>query len=83
VRWFCGIDAIGLGLQYQSAGNAQIDSAERVHAEAAAGLRGTMNPEAVKTAAQARQIVESRGAAHVKVGMFDMDGILRGKYMSR
>jgi glutamine synthetase len=42
-----------------------------------------MNPEEVKTAAQARQIVEKRGLPHVKVGVFDGDGILRGKYMSR
>ncbi|BAT61293.1 gamma-glutamylputrescine synthetase PuuA [Variibacter gotjawalensis] len=42
-----------------------------------------MQPEEVKTAAQARKIVESRGLSHVKVGVFDIDGILRGKYMSR
>jgi glutamine synthetase len=42
-----------------------------------------MQPEEVKTAAQARKIVETRGLQHVKVGVFDADGILRGKYMSR
>lgn len=42
-----------------------------------------MKPEEVKTAAQARRIVEERGLANVKVGVFDADGILRGKYMSR
>jgi glutamine synthetase len=42
-----------------------------------------MNPEEVKTAAQARAIVEERGLSHVKLGVFDLDGILRGKYMSR
>lgn len=42
-----------------------------------------MEPNAVKSAAQAKQIVEERGLNHVTVGVFDMDGILRGKYMSR
>ena len=42
-----------------------------------------MEPRDVRTAADARQIVEERGLKHVKVGVFDMDGILRGKYMSR
>jgi glutamine synthetase len=37
----------------------------------------------VKNAEQARQIVESCGHSHVKVGVFDMDGIMRGKYMSK
>ena len=42
-----------------------------------------MRPEQVKTAADARRIVEERGLSHVKVGVFDIDGILRGKYMSK
>jgi glutamine synthetase len=42
-----------------------------------------MKPEQVRTAAQARAIVEERGLRHVKVGVFDSDGILRGKYMGR
>jgi glutamine synthetase len=42
-----------------------------------------MNPEDVKTAAQARAIVEKRGLSHVKVGVADIDGVLRGKYMGR
>jgi glutamine synthetase len=42
-----------------------------------------MNPEQVKTATHARKIVEERGLSHVKLGVFDVDGILRGKYMSR
>lgn len=42
-----------------------------------------MKPEQVKTAAQARAIVTERGLTHVKVGVFDVDGILRGKYMAR
>ncbi|MDJ0947284.1 MAG: glutamine synthetase [Alphaproteobacteria bacterium] len=42
-----------------------------------------MQPKAVKSPADAKQIVESRGMSHVKVGVFDMDGIMRGKYMSR
>jgi len=42
-----------------------------------------MNPRDVKTAEDARAIIEDRRLEHVKVGVFDNDGILRGKYMSR
>src|SRR5436853_5803017 len=42
-----------------------------------------MQPEEVRTSAQARAIVEERGLQHVKVGIFDNDGILRGKYIER
>ncbi len=40
-------------------------------------------PEEVRTAAQARAIVEERNLTHVKVGVFDSDGILRGKLIDR
>jgi len=40
------------------------------------------NPRKVSNAAEARAIVEARGLSHVKVGAFDIDGVLRGKYMS-
>lgn len=42
-----------------------------------------MDARDVKTAADARAIVEMRGLSHVKVGAFDADGVLRGKYMGR
>lgn len=42
-----------------------------------------MLPRQVKTINDARKIVNARKLDHVKVGLFDMDGILRGKYMSR
>jgi glutamine synthetase len=42
-----------------------------------------MKPDQVRSAADARAIVEERGLAHVKVGVFDNDGVLRGKYMAR
>lgn len=42
-----------------------------------------MTPLNVKTAADARAIVEERDLSHVKVGVFDADGVLRGKYMGR
>src|SRR5688500_18201605 len=45
--------------------------------------RGEMKPEDVKTAEDARAIAEERGLSHVKVGVFDADGVLRGKYMGR
>ncbi|HET7203822.1 MAG TPA: glutamine synthetase [Steroidobacteraceae bacterium] len=42
-----------------------------------------MEPREVRTAADARALVEERGVQHVKVGVFDVDGVLRGKYISR
>ena len=42
-----------------------------------------MDPRQVKTAADARAIVDARKLSHVKVGVFDTDGIMRGKYMAR
>jgi glutamine synthetase len=42
-----------------------------------------LQPEEVRTVAQARTIVEERSLQHVKVGVFDNDGILRGKYLDR
>jgi len=42
-----------------------------------------MDPRDVTNVEQARAIVEQRGLDHVKVGIFDIDGVLRGKYMAR
>ncbi|HUX74226.1 MAG TPA: hypothetical protein VMV25_10095 [Steroidobacteraceae bacterium] len=42
-----------------------------------------MQPEEVQTIGQARAIVEERNLRHVKVGVFDNDAILRGKYIDR
>lgn len=42
-----------------------------------------MDARAVKNAKQARQIVEACKHSHVKVGVFDIDGVMRGKYMSK
>jgi len=42
-----------------------------------------MQARDVKNNTQARKIVEQRGLSHVKVGVFDIDGVLRGKYMSK
>src|SRR5215204_3900480 len=42
-----------------------------------------MQPADVATAADARTIVEERKLDHVKLGVFDIDGILRGKYLHR
>lgn len=41
-----------------------------------------MNAVDVKTAEDARRLVRERGLKHVKVGVFDLDGVLRGKYVS-
>ena len=42
-----------------------------------------VEPRQVKTAAEARQLVEARGATHVKVAVTDIDGLLRGKYLHK
>ena len=40
-----------------------------------------MEPRQVRTGADALKIVEERGLTHVKVGVHDIDGVLRGKYI--
>lgn len=42
-----------------------------------------IDPRTVKTVDDAKRIVEERQLTHVKVGLFDIDGVMRGKYMSR
>jgi len=42
-----------------------------------------LNPRDVKTVLDAKRIVEERGLSHIKVGVFDNDGVMRGKYLSR
>jgi len=42
-----------------------------------------MKPVRIDSAAKARAEVEKRGLDYVKVGVFDIDGILRGKFMHR
>lgn len=42
-----------------------------------------LNPRNVKTIQDAQLIVEERQLTHVKVGVFDIDGVMLGKYMSR
>jgi glutamine synthetase len=42
-----------------------------------------LDASSVKTVDDARKIAKERGQTHVKVGLFDNDEILRGKYMSR
>jgi glutamine synthetase len=42
-----------------------------------------LNPREVKSVEDARRIVEERNLSHIKVGLFDNDGVMRGKYMSR
>lgn len=41
-----------------------------------------MDPRQVKTVTDAKKIIQERGLTHVKVGLFDNDGVMRGKYMS-
>jgi glutamine synthetase len=42
-----------------------------------------MKARDVKTIEDAKRIVSERNLTHVKVGIFDNDGIMRGKYMSK
>jgi len=42
-----------------------------------------MNPRDVKTVDDAKHIVNERKLTHIKVGVFDIDGVMRGKYMSK
>ena len=42
-----------------------------------------MDPRNVKTIDDAKKIVMQRELKHIKVGVFDLDGVMRGKYMSR
>ena len=42
-----------------------------------------LDPRAVKSVADAKAIIEERNLTHIKVGIFDSDGIMRGKYMSK
>ena len=41
------------------------------------------DPRSVKNFVDAQRIVDKRSLSHVKVGLFDIDGVMRGKYMSR
>ncbi len=43
----------------------------------------SLSPRSVKTARDARALVERLQLSHVKVGVFDIDGVMRGKYISR
>ncbi|WP_417844856.1 glutamine synthetase family protein [Thalassospira sp.] len=42
-----------------------------------------MEAKQVKTAEDARKLIEERQIKYVKVGVFDVDGIMRGKYMHK
>ncbi len=42
-----------------------------------------MKPRDVKSIDDAKKIVDERDLSHVKIGLFDNDGVMRGKYMSR
>lgn len=42
-----------------------------------------MDPRDVRTPDDAETLLDELGVSHVKVGVYDIDGILRGKYMAR
>lgn len=42
-----------------------------------------MNPRNVQSVQHAKELVKQYKPSHIKVGLFDIDGIMRGKYMSR
>jgi glutamine synthetase len=37
----------------------------------------------VKQAVEIRNFLTERGIEHVKIGVFDTDGVMRGKYLGR
>ncbi|WP_261324616.1 glutamine synthetase family protein [Microbulbifer agarilyticus] len=47
------------------------------------GVTRSPQPRQVRSVEDAKHIVDARGLSHVKVGLFDNDGVMRGKYMSR
>jgi glutamine synthetase len=42
-----------------------------------------MRADEVKSTEDVKRIVKARNPSHIKVGVFDVDGVLRGKYMSQ
>ncbi|NQZ06209.1 MAG: glutamine synthetase [Algicola sp.] len=42
-----------------------------------------MEPRKIKNVADAKQLIKERDPRFIKVGVFDIDGIMRGKYMSQ
>jgi len=42
-----------------------------------------LNPRFIRTTEDAKRIVEDRNLTHVKIGLFDIDGIMRGKYLRK
>jgi glutamine synthetase len=42
-----------------------------------------LDPRAVQNVTDAKAIIEERKLSHIKVGLFDVDGVMRGKYMSK
>jgi glutamine synthetase len=42
-----------------------------------------LEPRAVQSVSDAKAIIVERGLTHIKVGLFDIDGVMRGKYMSK
>lgn len=42
-----------------------------------------LTPKDIKTVEAAKQIVRERELSHIKVGLFDVDGVMLGKYMSQ
>ena len=42
-----------------------------------------MKVKEIKSSEDARAVINEKNPGHVKVGVFDVDGIMRGKYMSR
>lgn len=42
-----------------------------------------LEPRQIRTAEDAKRIVEERHLTHVKIGLFDVDGVMRGKYLRK
>lgn len=44
---------------------------------------GMLDPRAVTSKEDARRVIEERGLSHIKLGLFDSDGVMRGKHVSK
>ena len=43
----------------------------------------SLTPQDIRTVEDAKRLVEQRGLNHVKIGLFDVDGVMRGKYLAK
>ena len=42
-----------------------------------------LTPQDINSVDDAKRIVSERNLSHVKIGLFDIDGVMRGKYLRK